>query len=420
MFKVSLISIGDEICIGQIVNTNASWIAAKCTNIGASVTAHSVIGDDRDELISELDRLVPKSGMVILTGGLGPTYDDITKKVLTEYFKDKLVLHEPTLKYLEKLFKIRGYTLTERNREQAMVPSKAKILDNKVGTAPGMLFEHNGTYIVSLPGVPAEMKYIMSNSILPHIENIISETNEDIVFYKNFITSGIPESMLADLIGDTEKILESGTLAFLPSYKGVKLRVGISARSFKEAEKRVNKIGQYLYNRAGRFIIGTEDESLSSIVGKLLSELNATISVAESCTGGMLGAELTKISGSSKYFTGGAIVYSNMTKIKILGVDEDILEKFGAVSEEVAKELAKNVRIKFGTDFGIGITGIAGPTGGTKEKPVGTVWISLADENVCIAQRFVFSNDRDVNRERAVGTALNILLKRLMEFKDKK
>ncbi|MFH1051452.1 MAG: competence/damage-inducible protein A [bacterium] len=418
MFNIALISIGDEICIGQIINTNAAWISSKCTELGANVSYHSTIRDNKEDLINELNRSLQKSDMVIITGGLGPTHDDITKNVLTGYFEDELIFHEPTLEYLEKIFKLRGYNLTERNKEQALIPSKAKPLTNALGTAPGILFDENGKLTVALPGVPAEMKYIMNNSVLPIMQNKIIERNDDILLYKNYHTSGIPESMLADLIGDTQELLNGASLAFLPSYKGIKLRVGVNAKNFEEANNKIIQIEKKLYEAAGKFIYGKDDDSLSLKAGQGLSQLKMTVSVAESCTGGLLGGELTSISGSSEYFIGGVIVYSNEAKIKILDVDAKIIENYGAVSEEVVKELARNVRKKFGTDFGIGITGIAGPTGGTEEKPVGTVWIGIADENVTIAQKFIFGNDREINRERAVGTALNMLLKRIRDFMD--
>ena len=413
MLNISIITLGDEICIGQIINTNASWIASECTKLGAKVITHSTIRDDRDNIVSEINRLIPVSDFVLITCGLGPTHDDITKNVLCDYFNDVLTLHEPTLQHLKKMFKFRGYELTDRNKEQAMMPSKSTALPNNVGTAPGMLFEKDGKYIISMPGVPAEMKHIMNNHVFQIIQNKIIELNDTIVLYKMLNTTGIPESKLADMIGEPDEFLNGATLAFLPSYRGVRLRIGVSDINFRNAKSKLEKIEKEIFKRAGYFIFATDEEYLISTVGKKLTQNKLTVSVAESCTGGLLSAEFTSISGSSLYFAGGVIAYSNEAKKKILKVNSNSLIKFGAVSEQVASELAINVRNLFNTDFGIGITGIAGPTGGTREKPLGTVFISIADKNSVIVKKYVFGNDRDINRERAVGTALAMLLNKL-------
>lgn len=413
MLKVSILTIGDEICIGQIINTNAAWIASKSTQLGANVIIHSSIGDNKDIMMSEFDRLIPLSDILIITGGLGPTHDDITKQALAEYFDDELVLHRETLHHLKKIFELRGYNLTERNKEQAILPANAKILTNALGTAPGMMWKKNGKYIVSLPGVPAEMRAIMTDYVLTLIQSIIEESNEEIVLYKTLRTTGIPESKLADLIGKPDEMLDGGSLAFLPSYRGVNLRIGVRAENFNKGNLLINKICEKLYKQVGKFIYGENDESLSSIAGNLLSSQRKTVSIAESCTGGLLGAEFTNVSGSSEYFKGGIIAYSNEVKEKILGVKHKTVMLHGAVSEQTACEMASGVREKFSTDLGISITGVAGPKGGTVDKPVGTVWIALADISGVEAKRFLFGNDREVNRERAVGTALAMLLNKL-------
>lgn len=413
MYNISIITIGDEICIGQIVNTNASWIANKCTNLGANVIIHSTIKDSKEALISELDRLIPKSDLVIVTGGLGPTHDDITKNVLCEYFQDVFILHEETLQYLQRIFKLRGYTLTERNKEQALIPSKCNVLKNEVGTAPGMMFKKDNKYIISLPGVPSEMKYIMQDSVLPFVSNKIANLNDEIVLYRNLQTTGIPESKLADMIGQPDEFLKGGTLAFLPSYRGVKLRIGVSEKSFEIAKNKLDKIEKIIFKRVNGKIFSSDDESLVSKIASILTEKKMTVAVAESCTGGLLGAEFTSISGSSSFFKGGVIAYSNEIKERILNIKKESLLNYGAVSEQVANELAKNVKAIFKTDFGIGITGIAGPTGGSEEKPVGTVFIALAFKNKIIVKKYIFSTEREINRERAVGTALAMLLEEL-------
>lgn len=410
MFNISILTIGDEICIGQITNTNASWLANQCTALGANVVIHSSIGDVKEVIINELNRLLAFSDFVIITGGLGPTHDDLTKPTLCEFFNDKLLLNDESLKNIEDIFIRRGYRLTERNKAQAMLPSKCTPLINKMGTAPGMLFEENGKYVVSLPGVPNEMKFIMQNSVLILIERIIKEKEHSVVLFKSLLTTGIPESMLADLIGKPEEFMEGGTLAFLPSYSGVKLRIGCEGNNFSEAEAKIKKIEELIRSRAGKYIYGEDNESIASQVGKLLVRKNQTLAVAESCTGGLLGGELTEIPGSSAYFVGGMITYSNEAKINELGVNKKTIEDFGAVSKETAEEMAVNVRYKFHSDYGVSITGIAGPDGGTEEKPLGTVCIAVSMNEKVVSHKFVFSVDRTINRQRAVATALAMLL----------
>lgn len=417
MINAAILTIGDEICIGQVVNTNASWIANELTKLGYEVNLHSVIGDEESILIRELDRLLQLSDIIIITGGLGPTHDDITKPTLTKYFNDKLVLREDLLIELNERFQKRGLVLTERNKEQALVPSKAKILRNNLGTAQGLWFDHNNKIIIALPGVPSEMKFIMKDSVIPSLQEKILYEKQSVLIYKNLNTIGIPESYLADLIGDTSLFLEGNSLAFLPSYKGVRLRIGVEGKNFEEANKKIEKTVDYIMQRAGKYVFSFDEESIASVVGNILKDLNKTLSVAESCTAGMLGAEITSVSGSSKYFLGGVQVYSNEAKIELLKVSPNTISEYGAVSDQTAIELARNVRTLFRSDYGISITGVAGPTGGTSEKPVGTVFIGLADDKTSFANKYYFSEDRQINRERAVGSALNLLYQHIKGIK---
>jgi nicotinamide-nucleotide amidase len=415
MLKIAILTIGDEICIGQVVNTNAVWIAQQCVKLGCEVSLHSTIGDEKEIMLSEIDRLFGSADFIITTGGLGPTHDDITKPVLCEYFDDEQILDQRTLDNIEEMFALRGIKVTERNRIQAMVPSKCNVLSNKLGTAPGLMFERDGKYIVSLPGVPKEMKHIMETGVLPLIATLIRENKYDVVAYKNLLTTGIPESYLADLIGDPMEFLEGGSLAFLPSYSGVRLRIGASAGSFEMANGKIGKIENVIRSRAGKYIYGVDEDSLTKIIGEILKSRKETLAVAESCTGGMIGAEMTSLSGSSQYFLGGAIVYSNEAKIETLGVSKETILEHGAVSRETAIEMAMNARQKFGSDYSISVTGIAGPEGGTKEKPVGTVWIGISDRNRTFAEKFYLGADRQVVRERTVATALRLLYDLLLE-----
>lgn len=413
MFTISILTVGDEICIGQVVNTNAAWIAAECTRLGCNAAAHSVVGDTKREITSELERLLGFSDLVIITGGLGPTHDDVTKDALCEFFDDTLALHKPTLESLTELLSRRGIALSERNKTQAFLPSKCRVLANSLGSAPGMAFESVGKTTISLPGVPAEMRGIMKEFVLPYIKNL--SLKQDRVGYRTLQTIGITEANLADLIGDPAEFLEGGTLAFLPSYQGTRLRIGECGASTEEINSKIARVEEVIRNRAGKFIFGADEDSLASVVARLLIERGETVATAESCTGGLLGAAFTDIAGSSAYFQGGTITYSNEAKERYLGVRRETLANHGAVSSQTVEEMAAMVRVKFAATYGIAVSGIAGPSGGTAEKPIGTVWIAVAHPNGILSLRFVFGNDRRVNRERAVGSALAMLMEKLRE-----
>lgn len=414
MIKVSILTIGDEICIGQVVNTNASWIAQRCVELGCSIVGHSTVGDSKEAIISELGRLLNLSDIVLVAGGLGPTSDDLTKPALLEYFKDELVFREEVLQWIKGFFAQRGITeISERNTNLAYLPSKCKPLHNRLGTAPGMVFFEENKVLVSMPGVPNEMKHLMNEYVIPLIKDKIQIERPELVIYRTIQTCGIPESVLADKLLGIEDILGDVSIAYLPSNMGVRLRLGAFGFYPTEAEYKIKPIIDFIYSRVGKYIFGVGEVSLSDAVGNLLKEQSKTISVAESCTGGMLGSAFTDVPGSSEYFISGVVAYSNNAKIKVLGVNPETIEKYGAVSRETATEMAGNVRNLFSTDFGISITGIAGPTGGTTEKPVGTVWIALADAQSVDAEKFQFGNDRKINRERSVAAALTKLYLKL-------
>ena len=407
--KFSVLTVGDEICIGQVINSNAAFAANLMTNIGYSAYLHSTVPDEADLMKSELSRLLENSDVVIITGGLGPTHDDITKGVLIEFFDDVLILDKGTELNLEKSFLARKWVMSEKHRAQALIPSKSRALRNVVGTAPGLLFEFDSKMVLALPGVPAEMRSILQNEFLPvAVEHFQKYTNE-VQLYLTIKTAGIPESRLADLIGKPSDFPNNATLAYLPAAATVRLRIGTNADTFDKAQSYIDEMKNYIIEKAGQFIIGYGDDSLQSVVGNLLKEKNLMISVAESCTGGMLGAAFTEISGSSAYFKGGIIAYSNDVKMEFLKVHPKTLESYGAVSEQTAIEMAYNVRVYFDTDIGLSITGIAGPDGGTPEKPVGTVWIGISYLKETSAIEYNFGNDRSLNRERAVTKALELI-----------
>jgi len=411
-FNISLISIGDELCIGQTLNTNVQWMSKELVKVGANIDYHLTIKDDKAEIIKAIEFLKSSSDVILVTGGLGPTHDDITKKVLIEYFDDKLALNEKVLADLKEYFKTRGRDFLERHYEQAIMPSRCKIIENKVGTAQGMLFQGDGFELLSMPGVPREMQYIMSNNFIEYIENRIKKNNHNVIVYRTLRTAGVPESTLADLIGEVG-FLNGASLAFLPSYAGVKLRIGTNSENFDNAKIELDKLEKFIMDRCGKYIYSNSDENLENYLASLLLENKKTISGAESCTGGLFGAKITAMPGSSSYFNGSAVTYSNNAKIDILGVRKETISNFGAVSEECAKEMAIGSREKYKTDYAISITGIAGPDGGSESKPVGTIWIGLSSSNDTYAKKFVFTKDREVNRELSVHNAINLLVKEI-------
>jgi len=416
MLNISLISIGDEILIGQIINTNAAWLANKLTEHGWNVFCHHTVSDKSEPIKAALDQLISKSDVIIITGGLGPTNDDITKNVLAEYFNTELVISETVLEQVKAFFKLRNRQMTKRNESQVMIPANCIPLINTAGTAPGMFFNVNRKYIFSLPGVPFEMQTIAESQVFDIIKSLSTELKSDIVKYKSINTSGVPESVLADMLEGIDDLLsERVFLAYLPSTKGVRLRIGARADDYTLADKLINEVEVFIKSRAGKYIHSVNVGNLSDAVIKLLISKGLTLSVAESCTGGMLGAELTSIAGSSNAFLGGMIVYSNEAKIEQLNVMVDTIEQYGAVSKEVAIELADSVRIKFSADFGISIAGISGPSGASEGKPIGTTWIAISSRERTISELFSFGGDRRINRERAVFSALSLLFNLLNE-----
>lgn len=413
MLNISILSIGDELCIGQVVNTNASWLANQLSYIGCNIYTIVNIPDDLDFIKSEIARLSEISDFIILTGGLGPTLDDITKIALIQYFDDVLVQNQDLFSSLKVFFTKRGLPFTERNQQQALVPSKCKLLSNSIGTAPGMLFEYNRKYLVSLPGVPFEMKQISIEHLIPFIKQLILSRNDTVRLFKSYHTSGIAESLLADKLDINQEILDKYSIAFLPSPDGVKLRFGTSADNFDQAQNMLKKLENQLIPKIKDYLISAEGKGLMEVTANLLIVNNQTLSVAESCTGGLLGSLITAIPGSSKFFMGGIIAYDNEVKTNNLAVKIETLKQFGAVSRETAIEMAENARKLLNTDFAISITGIAGPDGGTDEKPVGTIWVGLSSHKETIAKKYMFGATRELNRTRAIYSALNLLYQKL-------
>lgn len=408
--NVTIINIGDELLIGQVVNTNASTMARMLTEAGMEVAKTVVVGDSRDDIWQAVDAAMHSSDTVLVTGGLGPTKDDITKKLLCEYFDSELVESEVALENVKRLFAVRGFELTPVNRAQALVPKCCEVLNNDVGTAPCMWFEREGKVLVSLPGVPHEMEWLMANRVIPKLkETFRMET----IINKNILTQGIGESFLSDLIEPWELALPKCIrLAYLPVAGMTKLRLTCRITPDNPETPDIPELLQGLYKIAGQYIVGEDCETLAELVHKTLTERGLTLATAESCTGGTIASQLTAQAGASAYFKGGVVAYSNEVKECALGVQHSTLEAHGAVSEETAREMAEGVRKRLGADLAIATTGIAGPDGGTKEKPVGTVWIAVADATHTEAQLLSFpGRRRQQNIDRTVNQAFSMLMK---------
>lgn len=408
MKNVHIITIGNELLIGDTVNTNASWIGSKLTELGFSVLKMVSISDDFDPIVETISDSLNKAELTIVTGGLGPTHDDITKKAVADLFESELVENERILNHVKGIFEKRGFIFSRSNHEQALVPECCDVLFNKQGTAPGMWFERDGHYLAVLPGVPHEMKHLMEMQVAKKIEQYFPDRDSIITEY--FRTAGIPESTLSDTVGDLDEFTSNGVgVAYLPNPSGVTIR--ISANS----EEKLVKLRDNLQEKAGMYIYGKgKNISLAEVLGELLVKKSLTIATAESCTGGMLANEITDIAGSSRYMLGGVVAYSNDVKKNMLGVRQDSLDQYGAVSKEVALQMAKGVAEKLGSDIGVSTTGIAGPGGGTEEKPVGLVWMGFWFKGEHFALRSVFTNDRLINKQRTVMVVLESVRRRLV------
>lgn len=417
MLNAKVIAIGDEILIGQIVNSNAAYIGEKFYEAGIPAQRMITIGDEEQALLDELKDSIENYDVTIITGGLGPTHDDLTKPILVKFFGDELVFDEEVMKDVEKIFTSRNVYMPQSNREQAMVPKTAKVIRNKNGTAPGMWFEKEGKVFVSMPGVPYEMKTMMDEYVIPNVKEFFKGKIETVLKYRTILTTGIGESTLFEKVGDMNEVIGEGKLAYLPSASGVRLRVEVIAKSEDEADKRLDELEKYITERAGEYIYGTGDAKPEEIVGEELKKKGLTLSIAESCTGGRISAAIVSVAGSSEYYEGGVCSYSYDAKVHLLGVDRETLEKYGAVSEEIAIQMVEGVRKKFNTDIALSATGIAGPGGGMPGKPVGMVWIGYSDKNKTYAKKFNFGNDRGRNIERTSATALEILRRELSKMK---
>ena len=409
-----LISIGDELLIGQTINTNAAWLGEQLNLLGFKVIAGLVIPDDKVAIENALNDF-SSADLIIMTGGLGPTKDDITKHTLCNYFDTKL---ERKLEIESKIiayFQSRELPILQTNKDQALLPAACEVLPNSRGTASGMWFEKNNTIYVSLPGVPYEMKGLINECVIPKL--LSRNKDENTLVHRTVRTHGMGESFLAEIIKDWEDNLSADEikLAYLPSPGIVKLRLSLVGKDGKKIVDTLNKHIDLLYEIIPDQVYGYEDDTMEGVVGDLLTAQNASISTAESCTGGAVAKMITSVSGSSNYFEGSVICYSNICKINQLHVQESALHGHGAVSKEVVEQMAIGVKRKLNTDYGLATSGIAGPTGGTAEKPVGTIWIALASKRGVISKKLNLGYSRDRNIHVTSLSVLNMLRLELLK-----
>ena len=403
--KAEIITIGDEILIGQIIDSNSAWMCEQLNLAGIEVYQTVSVHDNREHIINALEDAEKHADLILITGGLGPTKDDITKKTLCDYFSCQLVLNEAVLQHVSSLLTKHGVGMNGLNDAQALVPDKCTILNNADGTAPGLWFEKGSAIFISMPGVPFEMKGIMINEVFPRLKD-----HTHAIFHRTVLLYGIPESQLAEKIEPWESALPPFIkLAYLPSPVAMKLRLSAYGNNSDELKKEVANQIVELKKYVSDYLFGYDDANLPGVVGNLLIEANATISVAESCTGGYLAHIFTSNPGSSAYFTGSVTSYANEVKENILGVDKTLFETVGAVSGEIAIQMVQGIKSLLQTDYAIAITGVAGPDGGTPEKPVGTVWIAVSGKQNLKVEKFTFAQNRERNIIRSSYTAVNIL-----------
>ncbi len=414
MLQAQIITIGDEILIGQVIDTNSAWLATQFNALGIKVSRIWSIADTREAIHGALDDVPGDVDVVVMTGGLGPTKDDITKGALAEWFSSGWKTDELVLERVKEHFSSRGIEMPAVNADQARLPEKADALHNAYGTAPGMWFEKNNTVFISMPGVPFEMKYIFEHQAVPKIKEHFEQSE---ILHKTIMTQGIGESSLMSLISDWEEDLAKDNikLAYLPSPGIVRLRLSLFGGNMLDGrillQDRVRQVLPMIQDYAFAF----DDEKLEQNVGKLLRHGGFSMSTAESCTGGYISHLITSISGSSDYYHGSAITYTNVSKQSILGVSGDFLKQYGAVSEAVALQMAEGVQKLYGTDFSIATTGVAGPGGGSPEKPVGTVWIGIATPQGSFARKFLMGSHRERNIRRTALQAMQMLRKEIVK-----
>ena len=408
-----ILTIGDELLIGQVVNTNQAFIAERLNSIGVDVAFMATVGDTADAVLGALRTAWESAEVTVVTGGLGPTHDDITRDALCTFFRTDLVPNEEVRRHIGELMERRNLPWTASAENQSLVPRSAALFPNPLGTAPGLRFSGEGKTMFVLPGVPYEMKEMIDSSVVPFLAPL---SGEQVIRHRTLLTTGIPESSLAAQLGDLDRLLGGALLAFLPSPTGVRLRITVHAGSAAESEAIVHDVEERIRAKVSRYIYGTDDDDLETVLGRMLAERKLTIAVAESCTGGLIAHRLTNVSGSSAYFERGVVTYSDTSKTELLAVPRDTIGTHGAVSRETALSMASGIRTAARTDIGLSTTGIAGPSGGTPSKPVGTVWIGIADAGGTLALKFNFGEGRARIKERASQAALELVRRRLLRL----
>ena len=411
MISAEIVTIGDEILFGHILDTNTQWIGSELTSTGILPARKTSVGDRYDEIIEALSRAFERYDVVIVTGGLGPTKDDITKQTLCDFFGTSLEMHPEALAHVTAFFEKRGRPMIDSNRRQAELPKTCQYLVNHWGTAPGMWFEKNGKVLVSLPGVPYEMKELMTHSVLPGLKQFFTLP---VIVHHTVRTVGIGESFLAEKIAEWEEALPPAIkLAYLPSFSGVRLRLTGYGTDEKLIRESLHSFSDSLLKLIDEYVYGYDETEIEDAIGMLLKEKGATISTAESCTGGYVAHRLTSVAGSSSYFLGSIVSYSNEVKESMLGVDRETLERYGAVSEQVAKQMAEGAKERLRSTFAVSATGIAGPSGGSPEKPVGTVWVACAGPSGTVSRKLQLGTLRDVNIQLTAMHVMNLLRQEL-------
>jgi nicotinamide-nucleotide amidase len=409
--KAEIIIVGEEILSGQTVDSNSAYIARKLANVGIEVVRKTTVGDRHDDMKEAISTAWSRSAVTIMTGGLGPTKDDMTKNAICAAFDRKLVLNDEVLRKLEELFRTRNIKMPAVAQNQALQPQGADLLHNPIGTAPGIVFQDSERFFAALPGVPSEMEAIIDQSIIPYLSK---RTGRNHIVIRRIRTIGITETGIAELIPDLEPTTDKVRLAYLPSYRGVDLRVTAISGNETEATDAAESLAKAITSRIGDYVFTVGDQSLPEIVGEMLKSRGKTLSTAESCTGGLISKLLTDISGSSEFFVGSVVSYSNSVKEKLLNVPKDMLIEKGAVSREVAEAMAWGVLRATGSDYAISVTGIAGPSGATPDKPVGLVYIGYADKSDKVsAEQLKLFGTRERIRERSAMQALDILRRKL-------
>lgn len=406
--QASIITIGDELLIGQVIDTNSAYIAQALNNIGVQIKNRVAVGDSNKDITEALDNAISQNNIVILTGGLGPTSDDITKPLLLNYFGGKMVVHQPSLDHITHLFeKIYQRPMIDRNAKQAEVPDSCEVLFNEKGTAPGMLFNKLNTLVFSLPGVPYEMKWLISEKVIPKIKVHFKPAS---ITHRTLLTAGIGESFLAELLVDFEnKLPQDIKLAYLPNFGMVRLRLSTSGNDPQSIADKIDLYFNQLTQLVRDYLVTDKDEPIEMVVGNLLKLNKQTVATAESCTGGYIGHLLSKHAGSSQFYTGGIISYDNRIKTSYLDVPTSILQTVGAVSQEAVEQMAKAVREQMNTDYAVSVSGIMGPSGQTDEKPLGMVWIGVANKEKVYSKVLYLKFDRHRNIEATANQAINLL-----------